>query len=810
MKKNLLAMTVMLCALFSAFQLKANVSVTYNNPGYVQAPVGTNHQKVLGITLANDGNQDVKIPFIQFEFIGSQPELIFMNLELYSTSQLGSLAPSLVGGAVYYNLGSSLILPAGTSIALSLYSDIQWSCSGGNFTVNVMYVSTQGMTTLSQVPVTGLSIGTGWSFNIIHPITVTLDSIPNTVCPNVPFTPHAIVSWNDGMPCTSNLTYDWNFTFASTIQYSQTLAAPTIEFNQSGTYTINLTVHDTATNQFYQGFYTVIVLPSPTGYIQTQQGQLNCLTDTVTLTASLQNAQSFYWNYNGAYAGNNLTVSATQAGNYTLHATNSNGCGDLTTTFPVYRDTFAIQLLWNGQNADSIQICPEQQTSFYAQLIGTNYQSLTYEWSDGTNLNYMNNATVGEYKVIATNFLGCSSADSITVTERQVTPPTLTAQGPTQFCAGGSLLITATPGYQWQNWTGGYTSLSRDSILVMWDSEITLTAQDSFGCMVQSNTILVDVVNGPGTPTITQNGCELVSNFNGNNLQWYVNGGQIVDSTQVIIPQISGLYTVMVTNEFGCSSTSEQLAYAMPALPVISTNGSTQLCIGESVLLTVQPGFNFLWSNGATTQSILVNQPGTYTATVTNGTCIQTASPISVTVTNCNQSPSGQINLFYATPNNVCSGSSVNLTWATANAISGQFSTDHPIGGNPFAFAFTQVVSVIVYQTTTFTLTIQDGNLNSHSQTIVVHVDTCTTTGTNDIEAEAAIKLYPNPSTTTITVENIPDGVTNYSIVSVTGQVLAQTETAKAINTTIDVSSFASGIYFLKFDNGATKKFIKE
>lgn len=814
MKKNLLAMTVMLCALFSAFQAKASFTIlNYDTTGAIQVPPGMYHYEVLHFGISNTEGENIELESIEFEFSGLNPQALFSNTELHANNvQIASVIPALQNGTATFQFSSSVMIPAGQTKSFVLYADIQPGCNGGYYNVDIVDASAFRMISQSSMPVSGMGYETGSLISVAYTPTISIDGIPAQVCPNTPFTPHATITWNSASVCMDNLVYEWDFTWNSTVASAPTLTAPAIQFTNSGTYTITLQITDTVIHRSWHAFYPVQVSPLPNGYIQTTgYGQLNCLNDTVTLRATLQNVNSFYWDYNGTPMGSNLTILALQAGNYTLHTSNNNGCGTTEQSMVITRDTFGVQLLWNGDNVDTGLVCPGNSFSLHPFIVGTNWNSNTYEWSDGTSLTWLDNASgVGNYSVTVTNYLGCSVTDNITITERTVTPPTLTAQGPTQFCAGGSLLITATPGYQWHNWTGGYTSLSRDSILVMWDGEITLTAQDSFGCMVQSNTILVDVVNGPGTPTITQNGCELITNLTSNNLQWFVNNGQIIDSTQVIIPQMSGLYSVMVTDQFGCTSTSEQLAYSMPALPVISTNGSTQLCTGESVLLTVQPGFNFLWSNGATTQSILVNQPGTYTATVTNGTCIQTASPISVTVTNCDQSPSGQINLFYATPNNVCSGSSVNLTWATTNAISGQFSTDHPIGGNPFAFAFTQVVSVIVYQTTTFTLTIQDGNLHSHSQTIVVHVDTCTTTGTEEIDLEAAIKLYPNPTSSVITVENIPSGVERYSITSITGQVLTEATTNNAQQTTIDVSSFASGVYFLRLDNGTTKKFIKE
>jgi hypothetical protein len=49
----------------------------------------------------------------------------------------------------------------------------------------------------------------------------------------------------------------------------------------------------------------------------------------------------------------------------------------------------------------------------------------------------------------------------------------------------------------------------------------------------------------------------------------------------------------------------------------IAANRNPVICPGENITLTASAGTAFLWSNGATTQSITVNQPGNYTCQVT-------------------------------------------------------------------------------------------------------------------------------------------------------------------------------------------------
>lgn len=67
--------------------------------------------------------------------------------------------------------------------------------------------------------------------------------------------------------------------------------------------------------------------------------------------------------------------------------------------------------------------------------------------------------------------------------------------------------------------------------------------------------------------------------------------------------------------------------------PSISASGSTNLCQGNSVTLTATPSVSYLWDNGSTTQSIIVNSTGNRFCTVSgsNG-CLATTNSIPVTV----------------------------------------------------------------------------------------------------------------------------------------------------------------------------------
>lgn len=91
-----------------------------------------------------------------------------------------------------------------------------------------------------------------------------------------------------------------------------------------------------------------------------------------------------------------------------------------------------------------------------------------------------------------------------------------------------------------------------------------------------------------------------------------------------------GTYTVTVSVGPGCTGTAQatvtSVAYPQPTIQ--SSNPS--ICSGSTATLNAGSGYGtYLWSNGKTTQSIEVTQPGIYTVTVTNAPgCSGTANYI--------------------------------------------------------------------------------------------------------------------------------------------------------------------------------------
>ena len=87
--------------------------------------------------------------------------------------------------------------------------------------------------------------------------------------------------------------------------------------------------------------------------------------------------------------------------------------------------------------------------------------------------------------------------------------------------------------------------------------------------------------------------------------------GQTTASIPVNTP---GTYTVEVTDPNGCTSTSAPITITLnnTTPPLVSAGGSAIICPPAGVTLQSTPASSYLWSNGETTQSIVVSTPGVY------------------------------------------------------------------------------------------------------------------------------------------------------------------------------------------------------
>ncbi|HEY2094264.1 MAG TPA: hypothetical protein VGJ81_20540, partial [Thermoanaerobaculia bacterium] len=207
-------------------------------------------------------------------------------------------------------------------------------------------------------------------------------------------------------------------------------------------------------------------------------------------------------------------------------------------------------------------------------------------------------------------------ADAVSVTV-DVPDTTITASGPTTFCAGGSVTLTA-PSYATYLWSNGATT---QAITVNSSGNYSVTVTDANGCSgtsaatgVTVNPLPTPAISSSGATTFCAGGNVTLTASSASSYLWSTGA-----TTQAIAVNASGNYSVTVTDANGCTASSAATAVTVNPLPApaITASGPTSFCTGGSVTLTASAAASYAWSNGATTQSITVSASGSYSVTVT-------------------------------------------------------------------------------------------------------------------------------------------------------------------------------------------------
>ncbi len=428
----------------------------------------------------------------------------------------------------------------------------------------------------------------------------------------------------------------------------------------SGSYTVQIT--DAAGCQSTASTPTVITVnPTPTAPTITAGGSTTfCAGGSVTLTSSAGN--SYLWSTGATTASINVTTS----GSYTVQITDANGCQS-TASIPTVVTVNALPGVPTITAGGSTTFCAGGSVTL------TSSAGNSYLWSNGATTASINVTTAGSYTVQVTNPSGCQSTAS-TPTVVTVNPipsaPTITAGGPTTFCAGGSVTLTSSAGNSYL-WSTGATTAS---INVTTSGSYTVQITDANGCQSTASTPTVVTVNAlPAAPTITPGGS--VSICAGGSVTLTSSAGaSYIWSTGATSASInvssSGSYSVQITDANGCtspvSSPTTVTVNALPASPTITTGGPTTFCAGGSVTLTSSAGNSYLWSTGATSASINVTSSGSYSVQITdaNGCTSAASSPTTVTVNALPATPT----ITAGSSTTFCSGGSVILTSSTGNS----------------------------------------------------------------------------------------------------------------------------------------------
>ena len=424
--------------------------------------------------------------------------------------------------------------------------------------------------------------------------------------------------------------------------WSNGATSQNVTVNQSGNYVVTVTNANNCTSA--SAITAVTVNSLPTATITPSGPTTFCQGGNVTLTSSA--GTSYLWS-NGATT---QAITASSSGNYTVTVTNANSCSSA---------SLATAIVVNP--LPSVTITPSGPTTFCqgGSVTLTASSGSSYLWSTGATTQSITASTSGNYSVTVTNANNCSSTSAITaVTVNPLPTATITPSGPTTFCQGGNVVLTASSGSSYL-WSNGATS---QTITVTQAGNYSVTVTNASGCSSTSlvtavfvNTLPTASITPSGPTTFCQGSSVTLTASLGSSYQW--SDGS---TSQSISVSQSGNFFVTVTNANNCSSSSAVTAVVANALPAatISASGSTTFCQGGNVILSASAGSSYLWSNGATTQSITVTQAGNYTVQVTNAANCSSSSTAAGVIVN----PLPTATITASGPTTFCQGGSVTLT----------------------------------------------------------------------------------------------------------------------------------------------------
>ncbi|CAN5326415.1 hypothetical protein BH09BAC5_BH09BAC5_00790 [soil metagenome] len=380
------------------------------------------------------------------------------------------------------------------------------------------------------------------------------------------------------------------------------------------------------------------------------------------------------YSYSWSSGGTGSTETGLTGGAYVITVTDASGCTGVATvnvtssTSPVATISASTNILCFGGNNGSSTV----------SVVG-GQGPFNYSWSpSGGNAATASGLVAGSYIVTVTDFLGCVSTDTVTLT--QPSQLTSTISYTNVLCNGGnSGTATVTPAggnpsysYSWSPSGGNNaaaTGLSSQSY--------TCTITDANGCIITQSasltepsaiTIVASQVDETCFGGTTGSATAIPSGGSPGYLySWSPSGG----NAQTASSLSSGNYTCTITDANGCIFIQSFIITQPTGLVASSGPNTNVLCNGQATgIVNVTgtggvPAYTYNWTPNVSSSNSATNlSAGNYQITITD------ANGCSSTVTVAITEPPLLTVTATANPNSVCNGTPVQL-----NAV--------PTGGNP-------------------------------------------------------------------------------------------------------------------------------
>lgn len=478
---------------------------------------------------------------------------------------------------IYFNNNSSISGGTITSVTWKINNQTQnttWNTSTSALTAGLHSVK---LTTISNSGCQSISQNTV----IVHPLP-TSQLFATPVC-------SGDTSFYTSLFQSPNFTYELNLgTGLGSYTYSS--ATMPVLYNAAGLYTSTLIIYssfgcsDTST-------FTHTVNPLPSSPFQ---NTISTCGNSYRLDA-LNPGSTFNW-----WPGNQITstINCQQAGEYRVSITNTLGC--TTTAKVVLKLNSPVK---PNLGRDTVH-CGE-----YALNAG--YNGSTFQWNTGSSNQSILVNTTGTYIVMVTDQNLCNGSDTIVVAIKNL--PKVSADPDITTCRILKKISLSSSGdasnYFWNTAETG-TTINVSASGIYWVEGI---GQNN--CHYR-DTILVNILK---TPTVDLGGNKTAcGNFvlNAKNKTNYIlwhDGSSVSEYTVHSTKKV----WVRVTDPQNSCWASDTAIIEIEKVPYFNLGGDTALCNNSTHILSTGTAVgNILWTNGATSNTIITGSSGQYGATI--------------------------------------------------------------------------------------------------------------------------------------------------------------------------------------------------
>ena len=384
----------------------------------------------------------------------------------------------------------------------------------------------------------------------------------------------------------------------------------------------------------YQGIGNDTVLSGTYQYVVTDG---NGCTDTtiITITEPNQLVANATINTLILCNGDSAIVSVSATGGQAPYT----GIG--TFTLPAGTYNFTVTDSFNVSSVTSITI--SEPSALTASILGANVTCnglnngsatitasggvapYAYTWSNSSINDSVSNLAPSNYTVTVTDANGCSTSQSVIITEPVILTATSTEVNPI-LCNGDTAIVSVLA----QGGTLPYVGTGSFSVVA---GTFTYTVTDGNGCAASTSIVITEPTILSASLTgidVTCNGAangSITSSVSGGT-QPYAYLWSTGATTSSITNLTPGSYTLVVTDTNGCSVNSTQLITEPVILTATSTEVNPILCNGDTAIVSVLAQGGTLPYVGTGSFSVVA---GTFTYTVTDGNGCAASTSIVIT-----------------------------------------------------------------------------------------------------------------------------------------------------------------------------------